>query len=135
MYEPPKCPVCEKPEKPSWGRDVEDEVEYCECKPERGEERDFDSFIDWRGNKVEVGDLIAYPVVSGRSGMIATGFVERIYVKAAYRRWFMATRLRVVPVDRAWWNLYASKPDQPYEDRKRSTLMFWDRCILLEKLV
>ena len=39
---------------------------------------DVDSFTDWLGQRVEVGDYVSYPVASGRCINIALGKVARI---------------------------------------------------------
>lgn len=125
------CPVCSLENKPYHESRQDPETSYCECTPEDGAEMDFDSLLDWRGNEIVIGDVIAYPYLSGRSAAIATGVIERIYVKASsygYSKW--QCRLKVMPIERGFWD--SSEQGALPEDRRRSTLQFWDRCILLE---
>lgn len=128
------CPACDR-EKERYHNRNKDATRYCECDPQKNEEITFDAIVDWRGNETKPGDIVAYPYLSGRSAQLATGILDRIYLKASTHGGTWETRLRVIPVDRSWWNLYSSNPDTPYEDRKPSTLMFWDRFILLERKI
>jgi hypothetical protein len=128
------CPACNCLFKPYHARQLEEHITYCACEPTPGDSIDFDAIYDWRGNLAKVGDIIAYPYLNGRSAMISTGILTRIYasVPKSYGSQFN-TRLTVIPVDRSYWNLWNSDPDTPIEKRKPSTLQYWDRFILLEE--
>lgn len=127
------CPACGHDRRPYHDRDVE-EVEYCSCEPKAGDVIEYDAIRDWRGNLAKPGDIVAYPYLSRRSAQISTGILKRIYaaVPKSYGSEYQ-TRLQVIPLDRSWWNLWSADRDTPVEDRKPSTLQYWDRFILLEE--
>lgn len=116
------CPVCKRQTRSHYPEKV-DPSETCKCDPKEKSEHDLDSFVDWRGNTVEVGDTIVYPFLSGRSAGLAVGEVLRIHAKASWSGW--EPRLKVMPLERNW--------DRTSDKVKPSTLMFHDRAILLEK--
>ena len=128
------CPVCGHKKSTSYNRNRDEDATYCDCKPKAGDQIDYDAIVDWRGNEARIGDLVAYPYLSGRSAQISTGIITRIYAACpkSYGSDFQ-TRLQVVPLDRSYWNLYSSNRDTPIEERKPTTLQYWDRFILLEE--
>jgi hypothetical protein len=99
----------------------------CDCVLafNEGDEYDFQSFQDWRGNTINVGDKIVYPYLSGRSALLAVGTVQRVYAKRDYSGW--RERLKVVP------EVHGGFTGQGHTNTtgKASTLMFWNRCMKL----
>lgn len=91
------------------------------------DETDHESFKDWRGKTIRVGDTIVYPRVSGRSAALVVGIVRRIYVKHSDD--YNPKRLDVEVLDKKWdWR----SSDEDKAKRPLSKLKFWDRCLLFE---
>jgi hypothetical protein len=92
------------------------------------DEIDHQKFTDWRGNIIEIGDMIVFPTMSGRSALLNIGIVRRIYIKKSDD--YNPNRLDVEVVDRKWdWRRSAEDKAK----RPLSKLKFWNRCLLLEK--
>ena len=97
----------------------------------RDSDQEYEWFDDIRGNSVEVGDIIAYSVLSGRSATMAVGKVLRIFKRKGTYSERMEPRLSVERMERTYGPTYGDKyGDGP---SKPSTLKFWDRCVLVEK--
>lgn len=93
----------------------------------KDDETDHQSFEDWRGNTVSLGDTIVYPILSGRSAILALGIVRRIYVKST--DYYNPNRLDVEVLDKKWdWR----RTEEEKAKRPISKLKFWSRCLLYE---
>ena len=90
------------------------------------DEIDHESFKDWYGNVIKIGDTIVYPRMSGRSAILAIGIVRRIYEKPGD---YNPKRLDVEVIAKKWdWR----RTEEQKASRPLSKLKFWDRCLLFE---